>query len=89
MSQEGVGKALVFLKAGCEFEVKTKDNTRDKSGCITDDKTIWIQFWVKDFNWYEYGESDGSGKLGNASSDYHFYLPTMERIKKRKGKDWY
>lgn len=85
-SQIGIGTALVLLKANCEFEIKTKDNTKDGSGCITNDETIWIQFYVKDFAYFEWLEDR---ERGNADLDYHFYLPTMKRLRKAKGGDWY
>lgn len=92
-AQEGVGKVLVFLRAGCDFEVKTKENT--KGDCITNENTIWIQFWVKDFRWFEWGNEDGwdrprkDGKIGNDNHDYHFYLPTEKRLESADGGDWY
>ena len=77
-TQEGIGKSLVFLKAGCKFEVKTEENTRDGSGCITDDRTIWIQFWVRGWNYFEFPSDEETDGIHN--SDYFFYLPTEKRL---------
>lgn len=84
-SQLGVGQCYALLKAGCEFEIQY---TKDSSGCNTDDRTIWIQFWVHDFQVFEWG-SDAFDKRGRKDSDYHFYLPTEKRLKATKGRDWY
>lgn len=81
-SQIQLGACYALLKAGCYFEIQTKGN------CKTDSKTIWIQFWVHDFQYFEYG-ADSFKKDGNEDGDYHFYLPTMNRLKDRKGGDWY
>lgn len=85
-SQISLGSCYALLKAGCEFEVQY---TKDKSGCNTDENTIWLQFWVKDFQWFEYGSDSFEDKRGNQTPDYHFYLPTSERLKETKGRDWY
>lgn len=88
-SQMKVGQALALLKAGCHYQIKTKENVSDGSRCITDSDTIWIQFWVKDFSWFEYHDEEANEIEGNNKADYHFYLPTDKRLKKTKGKDWY
>jgi len=80
----GVGSCIALLKAGCEYEILY---TKDGSGCSTDDQTIWIQFYVHDFNWFEYENHDD--KRGSCSLDYHFYLPTEKRLEEANGKDWY
>lgn len=74
-SQLGVGQCWVLLKAGCEFEIKPD----------TDDRTIWIQFYVRDFMWFECSDSDNRGN----PHECQFYLPTKKRLKKMKGRDWY
>ena len=84
MSQIALGQCYALLKAGCEFEIQY---TEDSQGCNTDDRIIWVQFWVKDFMYFE-GVNDD--KRGNANSDYHFYLPTKKRINEVGiGNDWY
>lgn len=88
-SQIDIGKCWALLKAGCKFEISTKDNEKI-SQCITDDKTIWIQFWVKDFCWFDTLDADSSELPdGIKNSDYFFYLPTKKRLEESKGKDWY
>ena len=78
----GVGKCLILLKSGCDFEVDYTDKY-----CRTDDMTIWIQFYVHDFVWFEYDFEKET--KGSKSSDYHFYLPTLKRLKEVNGEDWY
>lgn len=84
-AQLGVGKCYALLKAGCEYKILF---TVDGDGCSTDDKTIWIQFYVHDFQWFEYG-SESFDHRGVEDMDYHFYLPTLKRLEERKGGDWY
>ena len=83
MSQIALGSCYALLKAGCYFEIQY---TKNGSGCHTDDHTIWIQFWVRDFMYFE-GVQDTAN--GNADSEYIFYLPTEKRLKEREGRDWY
>ena len=85
-SHIGIGTCWALLKAGCKFEIKI---TEDGDGCYTDDRTIWIQFWVKDFAWFEHCYDDDESKDGLENNEYHFYLPTLKRLKAAKGKDWY
>ncbi len=85
-AQLGVGKCLALLKAGCDFDI---EYTEDGKGCSTNDKTIWLQFYVHDFTWFEYGSEHFDDKRGNSDFDYHFFLPTQQRLDDRKGKDWY
>lgn len=86
MSQESLGKAYAFLKTGCHFEIQTKNNTSEGCACVTNERTIWIQFWVRDFMWFEGCDND---ERGNENLDYHFYLPTQKRLDEVKGSDWY
>lgn len=87
-SQIGIGSCYALLKAGCYYEILTEENTSKGSVCVTDAQTIWIQFWVHDFQWFECG-SDCFEKDGREDMDYHFYLPTPERLEEVDGKDWY
>ena len=84
-SHIGVGTCWALLKAGCKFQINTKENI--KGDCVTDNHTIWIQLWVKDFGWFEYAEEEEED--GYDKSDYHFYLPTEKRLKEANSKDWY
>lgn len=81
-----LGKIYALLKAGCEFEIVY---TKDGKGCSTDERTIWIQFWVHDFQWFEYGSDAFDDKRGRKDHEYHGYLPTAQRLKETKGRDWY
>lgn len=85
-AQIKLGGCYALLKAGCEFEIKTEENTSDGSRCVTDSETIWIQFYVHDFLWFELCEDDNKG---SATGDYHFYLPTVKRLLEAEGSDWY
>lgn len=87
-SQIDVGKCWALLKSGCKFEIATKDEEINR--CITDDKTIWIQFWVKDFCWHDTLDGDEEEYPdGVQNSDYFFYLPTKKRLEESNGNDWY
>src|SRR5258705_8782759 len=71
-----VGKCWTLLKSGCKFEIATKEK-EFISNCITDNDTIWIQFWVKDFCWHDTLDADEEEyPNGVQSSEYFFYLPT-------------
>ena len=82
-SQISLGSCYALLKCGCHYEIKY---TEDGTGCNTDERTIWIQFLVKDFMWFEGCDED---ERGNENHDYHFYLPTQKRLDETKGNDWY
>ena len=84
-AQRQLGSCYALLKAGCKFEILyTKGGV-----CSTDENTIWIQFWVHDFQWFELGEESFEDKRGNKNMDYHFYLPTSSRLRRHSGRDWY
>ena len=90
-AQIGVGTAWVLLKAGCKFEVTYKPEGGSSNSCVTDQNTIWIQFFVTDFYWF-----DGMGREehqkypdGRPEHDYHFFLPTQKRLDENSGGDWY
>lgn len=89
-AQIQVGKCLALLRAGCKFEVKTKENSKPKDSCVSDDHTIWLEFWVKDFKWFDLLDQDEETYPdGCQDSDYTFYLPTKKRLNETKGGDWY
>lgn len=81
-SQIGIGSCYALLKSGCKYEIQFTENGQ---GCHTDEDTIWIQFWVKDFMWFELG----GNKDGNDNHDYHFYIPTEKKLESCNGQDWY
>lgn len=82
-SHIGLGSCHALLKSGCEFEIQY---TKDGSGCNTDERMIWIQFFVHDFMWFE---GDRNDSKGNKSTDYHFYIPTEQRLNETQNGDWY
>ncbi len=80
-TQIEVGTCLTLLKSGCKFEIKTKENANDHSGLITDNETIWIQFWVKDFKWFDWMDADEEEYPdGLNHSDYFFLYKMVEAI---------
>jgi len=85
-AQIQLGQAFALLKAGCDFDIKY---TKEKTGCHTNEETIWIQFYVHDFSYFEYQMNEDPEYRGSDSNDYHFYLPTRQRLDEVKGADWY
>lgn len=87
-AQIGVGTAWALLKADCKFEVTYKPKS---DPCVTDDKTIWIQFFVTDFYWFDGMGHEERKKYpdGKPNHDYHFFLPTQKRLDENPGGDWY
>ena len=79
-AQEGVAIIWGKLKAGCDFRV-TPRNPQDKGGCFTDDETIWITVYWKNFAYFE---GDAHGR-----DEYHGYLPTPKKLEQNDGNDWY
>lgn len=73
-SHEGIGKAWAFLRAGVPYKVLTSGD------CATDDQTVWVEFYPRDFNSFEEGDRHGRELI---------YLPTLARIDSADGKDWY
>lgn len=82
-SQKCVGVCWAYLKSGCEFEVLIKSE-HGIDFCVTDDRTIWLKFYIKDFNWFE---MCNEGDLLNESELY--YLPTEQRLNRFRNEDWY
>ena len=74
-AQQGVGKAWVYLRAGCGFRV-----IYDGDLCVTDDLTIWVEITHDDFGVIDWG--------GPQVTDT-FYLPTPARLDATAGRDWY
>ena len=85
-----IGTAWALLKAGCPFEVKTKNNAVSND-CITDDETIWIEIQHADFGTFESLEwpEDDDGKPGKRYGLHSTYIPTWKRLAEAKGGDWY
>lgn len=86
-AQIGVGAALVLLKAGCKFDVLTADNQKgERAPLITNEKTIWIRFWVHNFMWFEIGDEDDPDGFKHENM---ICLPTPEHLDEAQGNDWY
>lgn len=81
-AQIHLGECYALLKAGCHFEM-------NQDGPKPDDQTIWIQFFVKDFLWFEGSQETEFGNKSNSQEDYLYYLPTQKRLDKANGQDWY
>jgi len=87
-AQLQLGQALALLRSGCKYKILTAED--DKGGMVTDAETIWVQFWVKDFNWFENAEETEFGNQDNGQWEvYRYYIPTAERLVKSKKQDWY
>lgn len=78
-SMANVGITYVYLKAGCEFRILTKEIGRREP--ITDDSTICLEIKSPTFRSIEYGNREGEWD--------HYYLPTNKRLQEAKGNDWY
>lgn len=74
-AQKQLGWCYAWLKAGCEFEILTKDTLG------TDESTIWVEITAQGFMYFESGEG--------CEDKESFYLPTRQRLEERKGGDWY
>lgn len=74
-AHSGIGYAWAMLRAGVPF------NVLDEGTLISDDNTIWLEFYPKDFGYYDARE----GARGREVA----YLPTPERLKEAQGRDWY
>jgi hypothetical protein len=86
---KGVGECLVLLRAGCKFEILYE---AEANGFCTNDKIIWVTFWVKNFMWFEVSDGDADPEGIPTDSDGSrlvHYLPTEKRLEATKGKDWY
>jgi hypothetical protein len=77
-AQQKVGMAWAFLKAGVPFKVLTEHG---HGNLVTDERTIWLEFHIKDFGCWDYRE----GERGVETT----YLPTEKRLAECEGEDWY
>ncbi|WP_138945277.1 hypothetical protein [Plantibacter sp. M259] len=75
-AQKQLGEALALLRAGCEYRLTTNPKQTDQ--------TIWVEIEYPGFNAFEDGRDDRS-----AWDRTLFYIPTVERLERREGKDWY
>lgn len=76
-AHEQLGLCWVMLKAGCDFDVHPAGD----SGCFTNERTIWVTVYWKNFCAFEYGSRERDDKT--------FYLPTPASLEKNQGRDWY
>lgn len=82
-AQIQMGRAWALLKAGCDFSVHPAKPQDVKSGCFTDEHTIWLDCYWPGFQAFEYGRDDQRNW-----DDDGFYLPTPARLD-ADGDDWY
>lgn len=75
-AQKQLGEALALLEAGCDF--------RQASHAEPTTSTIWIMITYPGFNAFEYGRDD----IANHDDDL-FYIPTLDRLERAAGGDWY
>lgn len=87
-AQQGIGRCWQLLKCGCKFEILTKENNPDYH---SDEQTWKLQFWVRNFIWFENYSSDESDgyKTGSDGKLLNFYIPTEQSLEKANGDDWY
>lgn len=74
-AQIQLGKCYAFLKDGCDYKI-----LYDNKVCKTDEHTIWVTFFVKDFLYFE---------MEGSKEEYTCYLPTQKRLDEANGEDWY
>lgn len=82
-AQDQLAIAWMLLKAGCEFEILTEENSNIDIA-HTNDKIIWIS--IK-----SYTSETLKSKLRGVDEIMPrktFYLPTEKRLYDREGKDW-
>jgi len=79
-SHEKLGVCSVMLKAGADFTVH-RAKKEGESGCLTDDRTIWLTL-----HWHNFGDFEYGTRFGESDS---FYLPTPARLDQTEGRDWY
>lgn len=89
-AQMGVGACLALLKAGCKFQVKTKENSELQDSQVSDDDIIHIKFWAKNAKWFNILDADTEEYPdGLDSIELQFHLPTQRLLDEKRGKDWY
>ena len=77
-AQAKLGKAWAYLKAGCQW--------RAASDPKSDERTVWIEIKHPTFTSIEWR---GSGEHDDEGDWELFYLPTIQRLDERTGRDWY
>jgi hypothetical protein len=81
MAQAQLGKCCkcyALLKAGCAYRVNTTENS--STFIVTDENTIWITIISRGFTYFE---------TGATYDDDRFYIPTIARLDRAAGRDWY
>lgn len=53
---------------------------------MTDAETIWLEFYLHNFQWFEYGGDDHPDGYRHEDT---VYLPTPARLDVANGGDWY
>lgn len=74
-TQRQLGECYALLQAGCEF------NVLHYGALATNNRTIWVEIFYRGFSSFEYGSDHTDSET--------FYLPTVARLDKSVGRDWY
>ena len=87
-AQKGVAMCYMLLKAGCKFQIKYKEDFKDDT-TVTNEDTIWLKFWAKDFTWFDVLDMDEDEYPDGRELNDVYYLPTLKKIEAANGQDWY
>ena len=79
-AQKQLGECYVFLKDGCEYEIREKDSSEN---------TIVLDMYTKGFCWFESWEEPKDRTRKDKEKHNYFYLPTQKRLDEANGGDWY
>ncbi len=79
-AQKQLGECYIFLKDGCEFELREEDSSEN---------TIILDIYTKGFCWFESFTLSNERTREDKEKHNYFYLPTLKRLKEVNGKDWY
>ena len=79
-AQKQLGECYIFLKDGCEYEIREEDSSED---------TIVLDIYTKGFCWFESWENEEDRTRDDKEKHNYFYLPTQKRLDEANGGDWY
>lgn len=79
-AQEQLGKCYIFLKDGCEYEIREEDCS---------EYTIVLDIYTKGFCWFESCDVLKDRTRNHKEKHDYFYLPTQKRLDEVVGGDWY
>lgn len=79
-AQKQLGLCYVFLKDGCEFEIREEDCSEN---------SIVLDIYSKGFCWFEDWEEPSERTREVKDKHSYIYLPTQKRLDEANGGDWY